>query len=64
MKIAIAYDWLNIKSGGGEATLEQILKIYPSADLHCLVYNSKKFSNITRGHKVVTSSLQRFPSFM
>jgi glycosyltransferase involved in cell wall biosynthesis len=64
MKIAIAYDWLNIKSGGGEATLEQILKIYPSADLHCLVYNSKKFSNITRGHKVVTSRLQKFPGFM
>ena len=64
MKIAIAYDWLNIKSGGGEATLEQILKIYPSADLHCLIYNSKKFSNITHGHKVVTSRLQRFPGFM
>lgn len=64
MKIAIAYDWLNIKSGGGEATLEQILKIYPSADLHCLVYNPNKFSSITAGHKVVTSRLQRFPGFM
>jgi len=64
MKIAIAYDWLNTKSGGGEATLKQILTLYPAADLYCLVYNPAKFADLAAGHRVVTSRLQRFPAFM
>lgn len=64
MKVAIVYDWLNQKNGGGEATLHEILKLYPNADLHCLIYNKHKFSKIASGHKVFPSRLQHFPSYL
>ncbi len=64
MKIAIAYDWLNQKSGGGEDTLFEILSIYPDADLFCLIYNKAKFASKIGERQVVTSRLQHFPSFM
>lgn len=64
MKIAIAYDWLNQKHGGGEDTLAEILRLYPKADLFCLIYNQKKFKKITNGRKVITSRLQKYPEFI
>ena len=36
MRVAIVCDWL-IVYAGAERVLEQILKIYPNADLFCLV---------------------------
>jgi len=64
MKVAIAYDWLNVKHGGGEDTLIEIAKLYPDADIHCLIYNKKRFSSYFSGHKVITSHLQYFPGFI
>ena len=36
MRVAIVCDWLVVYAGA-ERVLEQILKIYPDADLFCLV---------------------------
>ena len=36
MKIAVVHDWL-VVYGGAEKVLEQILNIYPEADLFALV---------------------------
>lgn len=63
MKVAIAYDWLNQKIGGGEATLFEIAKLYPSADIYCLVYNKAKFGKYLAGRNIKTSRLQKFPSY-
>ena len=36
MKIAIVHEWLD-SYAGSERVLEQMLKVFPSADLFCLV---------------------------
>ncbi len=64
MRVAIAYDWLNQKIGGGEDTLFKIAAIYPEADIYCLIYNKTKFSRYLKGRRVFSSSLQRYPGFM
>ncbi|MEI8072491.1 MAG: glycosyltransferase [Candidatus Saccharibacteria bacterium] len=64
MKVAIAYDWLNVKHGGGEDTLAQIAELYPNADIFCLIYNRKKFGELFGNRNITTSSLQNFPSFI
>lgn len=64
MKIAIAYDWLNQKYGGGEDTLFKIANLYPDADIFCLVYNPVKFSKYLKNRNIFTSRLQHFPKFM
>jgi glycosyltransferase involved in cell wall biosynthesis len=61
MKIAVVHDWL-ITYGGAERTLEQILKVYPEADLFALYdfipENARAF---IQNKRVTTSFLQRFP---
>lgn len=64
MKIAIAYDWLNVKIGGGEETLFQIAKLYPDADIYCLIYNNRKFDSYLGHRNIFTSRLNKFPDFM
>ena len=60
-KIAVLHDWLD-KKAGAENVLEQILKIYPNADLFTLVdfmsQNERKFLS---GHKITTSFIQKLP---
>ncbi len=63
MKVAIAYDWLNQKVGGGEATLFEIAKLYPKADIYCLIYNKEKFDKYLVGRNIKTSRLQKFPNY-
>lgn len=64
MKVAIAYDWLNVKTGGGEHTLFAIAQLYPDADIHCLVYNKNKFAEYLGSRTIICSRLQRLPGFI
>lgn len=62
MKVALVYDWLNVKVGGGEATFFEIAKLYPQADIYCLVYNKKLFSPYLKNRTIITSRLNKFPN--
>lgn len=64
MKVALVYDWLNIKIGGGETTFIEISKLYPEADIYCLVYNKDKFDAFFKNRKITTSRLQKLPNFV
>ncbi len=58
-KTAVIHDWLN-GMRGGEKVLEEILKIFPEADIFTLFLESKKISETIRQHRILTSSLNRF----
>ncbi len=64
MKVALVYDWLNVKVGGGETTFFEIAKLYPDADIYCLVYNKQLFSQYLGNRTIFTSSLNKFPKFI
>ena len=64
MRVALIYDWLNVKIGGGETTFVEISKLYPDADIFCLVYNENKFKNFFKNRSINTSRLQKFPKFI
>lgn len=59
-KVAIVHDWL-VNYGGAERVVEELLKIYPEAELFTLVYDEKKMGKIFPKEKVHTSFLQKFP---
>ena len=60
-KIAIIHDWL-VTYAGAEKVLEQILKIYPEADLFSLVDFLKDEERSFINNKIVnTSFIQKFP---
>ncbi|MBC7875627.1 MAG: glycosyltransferase [Anaerolineales bacterium] len=59
--IAIVHEWLNTY-GGSERLLTEILKIYPQAELHALIYNKQNLINTPlHGRSVKTSFLQHIP---
>ncbi|HKK22023.1 MAG TPA: glycosyltransferase family 4 protein, partial [candidate division Zixibacteria bacterium] len=61
MKIAVVHDWL-ITYGGAERTLEQILKVYPEADLFALYdFVPENARGFIQNKRVTTSFLQHFP---
>ncbi len=60
MKVAIVHDWL-VNYGGAERVVEQMLALYPDADIFTLVYNEKKMGKYFAKEKVHTSFLQKFP---
>ncbi len=61
MKIAIVHDWL-ITFGGAERTLEQMLKVYPEADLFALYdFVPERDRGFIQHKPVTTSFLQHFP---
>jgi glycosyltransferase involved in cell wall biosynthesis len=60
MKVAIIHEWLTIY-GGSERVVEQILKIYPEADIYTSVYNEKNMGHIFPKDKVTTSFMQKIP---
>jgi glycosyltransferase involved in cell wall biosynthesis len=53
MKVAIVHDWL-VENGGAEKVLDELLTLYPGADLYTLI----NFSNKYQAH---TSFLQKIP---
>lgn len=60
MKVAIVHDWL-VNYGGAERVVEQMLKLYPEADIYTLVYDEKKMGKIFPSDKVKTSFVQKIP---
>lgn len=61
MKVAIVHDWL-VVYGGAERCLEQILNIYPDADLFALVdFLPKDKRDFILNKKVNTSFIQKLP---
>jgi glycosyltransferase involved in cell wall biosynthesis len=60
MKVAIVHDWL-VKYGGAERVVEEMLKLYPDADIYTLVYDEKKMGKIFPKEKVHTSFVQKLP---
>lgn len=57
-KVAIIHDWLN-GMRGGEKVLEEILRLYPDADVFTLFYEPEKVSPLIRSKRVFTSRLNR-----
>ncbi len=63
-RMLIVHDWLNVKDGGAELVLYELLDMYPDADVATLIYNKRMFGSRLKGRKVQTSILQRFPSYL
>ncbi|TFG80842.1 MAG: glycosyltransferase family 4 protein [Chrysiogenales bacterium] len=57
-KVAIIHDWLN-GMRGGEKVLEEILALYPQADIFTLFYDPDEVSPQIRSKKVQASQLNR-----
>jgi glycosyltransferase involved in cell wall biosynthesis len=61
LKIAIIHEWL-VTFAGSERVIEQILKVFPNADLYCLIdILPAKDRGFLNRKKVYTSFLQSFP---
>jgi len=61
MKVAIVHDWLTVY-GGAERVLEQMLKLYPDADLFSLIDFLPEEKRFFISHKPVTTSfIQHLP---
>lgn len=61
MRVAIVCDWL-VTFAGAEKVLEQMLEVYPSADLFAVVdFLSEEDRKNLRGKFATTSFLQHFP---
>ncbi|MEN8153491.1 MAG: glycosyltransferase [Acidobacteriota bacterium] len=58
-KTAIIHDWLN-GMRGGEKVLEELLVIFPEADIFTLFLEEDKISDLIKSHRIFTSSLNRF----
>ncbi|MBO4319190.1 MAG: glycosyltransferase [Treponema sp.] len=60
MKVAIIHDWL-VNYGGAERVVEQMLALYPDADIYTLVYDRKKMCSHFPPEKVHASFVQKIP---
>ena len=61
MKVAIVCDWL-VTYAGAEKVLEQILNVFPDADLFALVdFLDKDKKDFIKNKKVTTSFIQDLP---
>lgn len=61
MKVAIIHDWLD-SYAGSERVCEQLLALYPQADLHALVdFLPDEQRGFLQGHQPRTSFIQRLP---
>lgn len=61
MKIAIVHDWFVSKTGG-ELCVEQLLRIFPQADVYTMVeFLTEEERQFLAGHQVTTSFIQRLP---
>jgi glycosyltransferase involved in cell wall biosynthesis len=59
-KVAIIHDWLN-GMRGGEKVLEELLALYPDADIFTLFYEPASVSPLIRSRSVRVSRLNRNP---
>lgn len=61
MKVAIVHDWL-VTYAGAERVLEQLLNIFPEADLYSIVdFLPENNRNFITNKKVTTSFIQKLP---
>ena len=60
MKIAFVHEYL-VKKGGAERVLQRFLKVYPRADLFCIVYDQKVAKSLIGNRKIYASFLQKIP---
>jgi glycosyltransferase involved in cell wall biosynthesis len=61
MKIAIVHEWF-ISYAGAEKVVEQILKLFPAADVFVMVdFLPETDRGFLQGHKVTTSFIQHLP---
>lgn len=61
VKVALIHDWLTVFAGA-EKTLEQILKLYPNADIFTIVdFLPQKDRAFLNGHNITTSFIQKLP---
>lgn len=60
MKVAIVHDWL-VNYGGAERVVDEILKIYPGADIFTLVHDKKKMRGHFSASNIRTSFVQKIP---
>ncbi|UCG17934.1 MAG: glycosyltransferase, partial [Thiotrichales bacterium] len=61
MKIAIVHEWF-VSYAGAEKVVEQILKLFPAADVFVMVdFLPETDRGFLKGHKVTTSFIQHLP---
>lgn len=61
MKVAIIHDWLTVYAGA-EKVLEQMLKVFPDADIFSIVeFFPNKESSFLKNSKITTSFIQKLP---
>ncbi|KAB8033783.1 glycosyltransferase [Fluviispira multicolorata] len=60
LKVAIVHDWM-FSRRGGEKVLEQILNLFPNADMYYLFGTPDKVLNLENKHKFNASFLARIP---
>lgn len=61
MKIAIVHEWLTTFAGS-EKALEQIVALFPEADIFCVVdFLPEQQRGFLKGHKVTTTFIQKLP---
>ncbi|MEY2987435.1 MAG: hypothetical protein RJB13_956 [Pseudomonadota bacterium] len=60
LRVAVIHDWVFVRRGG-ERVLEQILNLFPHADLFCLLGKPEQILKTQNKHKVATSFLNQLP---
>jgi glycosyltransferase involved in cell wall biosynthesis len=61
MKVAIVHDWLTAP-GGAEKVLDQILQLWPDADIYAVVdFMKESDRGFLKGKKITTSFIQNLP---
>lgn len=60
MRIAIIHYWL-VEMRGGERVLEELLRLYPQADIFTHVADRERLSPLIAGHKITETSIARLP---
>ena len=62
MKVAIVHEWLTTYAGS-EKVLEQIVSLFPDADIFCVVdFLPDHQRGFLNGHKITTTFIQKLPS--
>ena len=60
MKIAIVHEYL-IKHGGAERVLDELLKVFPEAEIFTFVYDEKEMGDRYASFKIHPSFMQKLP---
>ncbi|HPG56548.1 MAG TPA: glycosyltransferase [Candidatus Wallbacteria bacterium] len=60
LKVAIVHYWL-VNMRGGEKVIEELLDIFPDAEIFTLVYDKSKISDKINSRKIHTSFIQNLP---